>query len=158
MGRICPNTKPKVYTGIDLLFAEVLDNLRVPRISASSSDVPKWNKRSSTYFKFLFAFANANLHDDGVIIFTYAADLDVSRSIHNWTHIEEFYVAEYWFGINDLNLQSPTNASELVNPFRLHPFLFLPLFFYFCIPNSTRSHLCRLANSSSRCSCVMSPF
>ena len=122
-GRTCPNSKPKVHIGLDLLFADVPKNLRVPAISSSSSDVPQWNKRSSTYFEVLFAFANANLHDDGVLVFAHAADPDVSRSIHNWAHTEDFYVAEDWFGMNDLDLQSPTNPSELVISFLPHSFI-----------------------------------
>jgi hypothetical protein len=54
--------------------------------------------RSSSYFEVLFAFAKANLHDDGVLVFAYAAEPEVSREIHNWAHTEEFYVAEDWFG------------------------------------------------------------
>ena len=127
-------------------------NLRVPSISASSSDVPQWNKRSSTYFEVLFAFANANLHDDGVLVFAHAADLEVSRSTHNWAHTKEFYVVEDWFGMNDLDLQSPTNPFELVNPFRLHPFSFSFLFFHFYISNSTICISCKFASSSSRLS------
>lgn len=113
-GRTRSNTKPKLHTGIDLLFADVPENLRVPNISASLSDIPRWNKRSSSYFEVLFAFANANLHDDGVLVFAHAADPEVSSSIYNWAHTEEFYVAEDWFGMNDLDLQSPTNPSDLV--------------------------------------------
>lgn len=86
----------------------------MPGISASSLDVPQWNMRSSSYFEVLFAFAKANLHDDGVLVFAHAADPEVSREIHNWAHTEEFYVAEDWFGMNDLDLQSPTSRSELV--------------------------------------------
>jgi hypothetical protein len=112
VGRTRPTTKPKVHTGIDLLFRDVPENLRVPSISASSFDVPLWNKRSSTYFEVLFAFANANLHDDGVIVFAHATDLEVSTSIHNWAHTEEVYVAEDWFGMNDLDLQSSTNLCR----------------------------------------------
>ena len=126
-----PNTKPKVHTSIDLFFADVPENLHVPSISASSSDVPQWNKRSSTYFEVLFAFANVNLHDDGVFVFAHAVDLEVSRSFHNWAYTEEFYVAEDWFGMNDLDLQSPTNLSELVILFRIHPFSIDLFFFYF---------------------------
>ena len=120
-GRTRPNTKPKAHTGIDLLFADVPENLRVPGISSSSSDILQWNKRSSTYFEVLFVFATANLHDDGVIICAHAVDPDVSREIHNWAHTEDFYVAEDRFGKNDLDLQSPTNPRELVIQFRLHP-------------------------------------
>ena len=90
------------------------ENLREPIISAFSSDVPQWNKRSETYFEVLFAFASANLHDNGVLVFAHAADSEVSRTIYNWAHTEEFYVAKDWFGMNDLDLQSPTNPSELL--------------------------------------------
>ena len=133
---ICPNSKPKVHIGLDLLFANVPKNLRVPAISSSSSDVPQWNKRSSTYVEVLFAFANANLHDDGVLVFAHATHPDVSRSIHKWAHTEDFYVAEDWFGTNDLNLQSPTNPSELVISFLPHSFVnlsFFPCIFVFLI-------------------------
>ena len=157
-GRTRCNSKPKVYTGLDLLFADVPENLCVPGISSSLLDVPEWNKRSSTYFEVLFAFANANLHDNGVLIFSHAADLDVSRSIHNWAHTEDFYIAEDWFGMNDLDLQSPTNPSNLVSPFWPHHFVFFFFPFHICIANSTLLIFCRLASSSSRCSCVMNLF
>ena len=126
-----PNTKPKVHSGIDLLFADVPENLRVPTICASTSDVSQWNKRSEIYFEVLFAFASANLHDNGVLVLAHVVDTEVSRSIHNWTHTEDFYVAEDWFGMNDLDLQLPTNQSELVIPFWLYPFSFLPYFLSF---------------------------
>jgi hypothetical protein len=111
-----------VHTEIDLLFADVPENLRVPNISASPSNVPKWNTRSSTYFEVLFAFARSNLHDDSVLVFAYATDPEVSRSIHNWAHTKDFYIAEDWFRMNDLDLQSPTSPTELV----------IPLFPYIC--------------------------
>ena len=66
------------------------------------------------YFEVLFAFASANIHDNGVLIFAHAAHPEVSRSIHNWAHMEEFYIAKDWFRMNDLDLQSPINPSELV--------------------------------------------
>ena len=120
-----------MHTCIDLLFADVPENLRVPIISASSSDVPQWNNRSSTYFEVWFAFATANLHDNGVLVLAHAADSEVSRSIHNWAHREDFYVAEDWFSMNDLDLQSPTNPSEMVILFWLHMFSILSSFFQF---------------------------
>jgi hypothetical protein len=106
----------------------VPENLHVPGISASSSDVPKWNMRSSSYFEVLFAFAKANLHDDGVLVFSHTADPDVSREIHNWAHTDEFYVVEDWFGMNDLDLQSPTSPSDLVISLLPCLFFHLPLF------------------------------
>ena len=59
--RTRPNTKPKLHTGIDLLFADVPENLHVPNISASSSDIPQWNKRSSSHFDVLFALQIVSL-------------------------------------------------------------------------------------------------
>ena len=109
----------------------------MPNISASSKDIPQWNKRFFSYFEVLFAFANANLHDVGVLVVAHAVDLEVFRLIHNWAHTEEFYVAEDWFGMNDLDLQSPTNPSELIILFRFLPSSISPYFFDFCIPNST---------------------
>ena len=79
----------------------------------------------------MFAFANANLHDDNVLVFAHTVDPDVSRSIHNWAHTEEFYVAEDWFGMNDLDLQSPNTPSELVIPLYAHPILFVFFSFTF---------------------------
>jgi hypothetical protein len=131
---------------------------RVPSISASSSNVPHWDKHSSTYFEVLFAFANVNLHNDGVLVFAHAVDPEVSRSIHNWALTEEFYVAKDWFGISDLDLQSPTNPSKLIIPSRLHPFSFVFYFFHLYFLNSSIHNLCRLASSSSRCLCVMCLF
>jgi hypothetical protein len=93
-GRTRPNTRPKIHTGIDPLFADVPENLRVPSISASSSDGPNWNKQASNYFEVMFAFASANLHNDGVLVFAHAADPEVSSFLHNWAYTEEFYVAE----------------------------------------------------------------
>ena len=109
----------------------------MPSISASSSDVPQWNKRSSTYFEVLFAFASANLHDNGVLVLAHSADPEVSSSIHNWAHTEEFYVAEDWFGMNDLDLQSPTNPSELVIAFgfiHFHSYLILFIYVFLILP------------------------
>jgi hypothetical protein len=157
-GRTRPNTKPKVHTGIDLLFASVSENLRVPGISASSADVPQWNIRSAIYFEVLFPFANANLHDNGVLVFAHAADPEVSRSIHNWAHTKDFYVVEDYFSMSDLDLQSSFNPSELVLLFGLRPISFIAYFFHFCFPNSNVDNLCILASSSSRCLCVTGPF
>ena len=86
---------------------------------------------SSTYFEFLFAFTNANLHEDGVFVYTHAADRKTSRSIQNWAHTKEFYAAKGWFGMNDLDLQLPTNLYDLVNHLCPHPFLLLHFFLSF---------------------------
>jgi len=87
----------------------------VPRISTCINDVLTWNKWSTSYFEFFFAFANTNLYDDGILVFTHAVDLDVSRDIHNWAYTMNFYMAEDWFGMNDLDLQSPMVCTKVVS-------------------------------------------
>ena len=61
----------------------------------------------------------------------HAADPEVFRSIHNWVLTEELYVAEDWFGMNDLDFQLPTNPFVMVITFRLHMFSILSFFFQF---------------------------
>ena len=102
----------------------------MPTIFASTLDVPQWNKRSETYYEVLFTFAN--LHDNGILVLAHAYP-EVSRSIHNWAHTKDLYVAKNWFGMDDLDLQSPINLSELVIHFRLHSFSFLPYFLSFML-------------------------
>ena len=114
MGRSRRNTMEKVHSGIDLLFADVPENLQVPHISTSCEDIPPWNRCNASYFGALFAFVKKNLHDDSVIVFTHAADLKVHAEIYDWAHTESWYVAEEWFGMNDLDLQSPTNPTRVV--------------------------------------------
>ena len=82
--------------------------------------------RSAIYIEVLFAFANANLHDNGVIVFAHVVDLEVLRLIHNLAHTENFYVAKNWFGMSDLDLQFPSNPSELVLLLGMHLFSFIP--------------------------------
>ena len=130
----------------------------MPSILASPSDVPQWNKRTDTYFDILFAFASANLHDIGVLVFAHSADPEDSTSIHNWAHTKKFYVAEDWFGMNDLDLLLPTNLSELVIPYLLHPLHLVLCFFHLYSLDSTVHFLFRLASFSSRCLFVMNLF
>ena len=73
------------------------------------------------YFEVFFAFANTNLHNDGILVFAHTVDPDVLRLINNYAHTEEFYIAKHRFGMNDLDLQSSTTPSELVIPLWPHP-------------------------------------
>lgn len=82
-------------------------------------------------FEVLFAFVNANLYNDGVIVFTHCVDPDVSRVIYNWAHTKDFYIAKDWFGMNDFDLQFLMNPSELLNSCSPHPFFYTLIF---CMP------------------------
>jgi hypothetical protein len=124
-GRSRVNTSSSTHNGLDLIFADVPENLPVPNIS---TDVPAWNKLHDSYYECLFAFAKSNLYDHGVLILAHCASASVSRSIFDWAHTYDFYVAEDWFGMTDLDLQSPVVPSGVVSNF---PSLPLPFCFSF---------------------------
>lgn len=79
----------------------------MPMILTSLSGVSMQNIKYSSYFEILFANTNTNLYNDGVIVIAHVVDLGVSSSNHNWVHIEELYVAKYWFSMNDLYSSCP---------------------------------------------------
>jgi hypothetical protein len=47
-----------------------------------------------TYFEELFVFTNANLYDDGVLVFAYTVDPETSDEFTTGAHSKEFYVAK----------------------------------------------------------------
>ena len=130
-GRSRVNTSSTHHKGLDLLFADIPENLPVPNIS---TDVPDWNKLHDSYYECLFAFAKSNLYDHGVLVIVHCASASVSRLIFDWAHTYDFYVAEDWFGMADLDLQSPVDPSGVVRPYP-SPNLFF-LFFISGLPIS----------------------
>ena len=122
-GRSRVNTSSTHHKGLDLLFADIPENLPVPNIS---TDVPDWNKLHDSYYECLFAFAKSNLYDHGVLVIVHCASASVSRLIFDWAHTYDFYVAEDWFGMADLDLQSPVDPSGVVRPYPSpNPFFFV---------------------------------
>ena len=111
-GRSRVNISTTTHKGLDLLFADIPENLPVPNIS---TDVPTWNKVHESYFECLFAFAKSNLYDHDVLVLAHCTRAYVSRDIFDWAHTYDFYVAEDWFGMNDLDLQSHVDPTGVVN-------------------------------------------
>ena len=68
-----------------------------------------------SYYECLFAFAKSNLYDHGVLVLAHCASIGVSRIVVDWAHTYDFYVVEDWFGMNDLDLQSPVIPLEMVS-------------------------------------------
>jgi hypothetical protein len=83
--------------------------------SVSKSNRLAWNKLHESYYECLFAFAKSNLYDHGVLVLGHCASVSVSRIVFDWAHTYNFYVAEDWFGMNDLDLQFPVVPSRVVN-------------------------------------------
>ena len=149
------NTSTTIHKGLDLLFADIPENLPVPNIS---TDVPAWNKLHESYYECLFAFAKSNLYDHGVLVLVHCASASVSRTIFDWAHTYDFYVAEDWFGMNDLDLQSPVVPFGVVsNSLSLSTLMNCVLFYFFRVLRN-RFNVFRRENSASRFLFVLTPF
>jgi hypothetical protein len=154
-GRSRVNTSTTSHKGLDLLFADIPENLPVPNIS---TDVPAWNMLHDSYYECLFAFAKSNLYDHGVLVLAHCASNTVSRSILDWAHTYDFYVAEDWFGMNDLDLQSPFNPSGVVSKSPSLPLAYSFHFNFNSISFQFRIRCFRLGSSASRFFFVLTPF
>lgn len=93
-GRHRHNSKAKTHFGIDLLFADFPENLPVPVVSDSA--IPEWNLRSPYYLENLFTLADANLHDDGVLLLMHPDDPELSKDIHGWAFTFDYFLAKDW--------------------------------------------------------------
>ena len=107
-GQTRVNTFSTIHKGLNFLFEDIPENLPVPNIS---TDVRDWNKLHD-YYECFFAFAKYKLYDHGVVV--HCASANVSRMVFNWAHTYDFYVAEDWFGMTDLDLQSSVVQSGMV--------------------------------------------
>ena len=151
------NTSTTTHKGLDLLFADIPENLPVPNIS---TDVPAWNMLHDSYYECLFAFAKSNLYDHGVLVLAHCASASVSKSILDWAHTYDFYLAEDWFGMTDLDLQSPFHPSGVVSNFPSLPlsYCFSFQFQFTFISIHFRIQCSRLGSSASRFLFVLTPF
>ena len=79
-----------------------------------------------------FTFAISDLYDHGVLVLAHCASASVSRTCFDWAYTYDFYVAEDWFGMNDLDLQSPVVPSGVVsNSLSLPTLMYCVLFHFF---------------------------
>ena len=120
-GRSRVNTSSTIHKGLDLIFADVPENLPVPNIS---TNIPVWNKLHDSYYDCFFAFAKSNFYDHGLFVLPHCSSASVFKHIFDWGHTYDFYIAEDWFGMNDLDLQSPVVPSGVVSSFLSTPLLY----------------------------------
>lgn len=104
--------KPK-HPGIDLIIADAPENLTVPLIEPHI--VPVWNMRDDDYFDNVFAFADANLTDDGVILLMHPRDRAIERELDECTYSYQFKIVRDWWGYNPLRLTSALYSDRTVN-------------------------------------------
>lgn len=106
-----------IHSGIDLLICDLPENQAVPVISPR--EVPAWNQRSKRVVPFLFAFAECNLADNGVILLIHGKDYALEPELEREMKKYKFRLVREWVGGNRLKLSSgrptqPTVCTHLL--------------------------------------------
>lgn len=116
-----------VRPSIDLLIADIPENLPVPTVSNPSSLIPPWNVRkkallepedgetSEDFMQDLFDHADSYIHDDGALLLFYPDDQTLRREIAGYVERDGFKLFKEWWGINRLRLALPNNPTRTVS-------------------------------------------
>lgn len=88
----------------------------------SDSAIPEWNRCLPYYLENLFTFADANLHEDGVLLLMHPDDPELSKDIYGWAFTFDYFLAKDWLGLNELHLTWPTDPEELTRKFYIKVF------------------------------------
>jgi len=107
----CENEK---HFGIDLIIADIPENLPVPSISNPSSVVPPWNSRDPEYVVSIFGFTSHYLQNDGALLLIHNNDRKLTSDIFDQAETYDFVMHKDWWGINDLELAFPTDPDSKV--------------------------------------------
>ena len=145
--------KPK-HPGIDLLIADIPDNLPVPIISPKS--VPLWNKRESDYFDHLFAFADTHFTDDALLLVILPKDDDLEKKLARKSKDYGFNLRRTWWGKNPIPMASPIPTVKEVLSF-LDLFEIMTLTIEFVL-KLLLDLLCRPTASTSRSTPARGPI
>lgn len=103
--------KPK-HPGIDLIFADVPENL--PVLGVSPNAVPVWNKRPQYYFESVFVFASYHLTDLGTILIMHPKDVKIDRILHDRASTYNFRIVREWWAYNPLPMVKPGATAREV--------------------------------------------
>ena len=102
------------HIGLDLIIADIPENLLVPGISAPFTSVPPWNMRPEGYVESIFEFGDAYLHDDAAILLFHCDDRALYSEVEEAAKQYNFRLCKDWWGINDIALASPKFPSSTV--------------------------------------------
>ena len=102
------------HSGLDLIIANIPENLPVPGISAPFTSVPPWNMRPEGYVESIFEFGDVYLHDDAAILLFHCDDRALYSEVEEAAEQYNFRLCKDWWGINDIALASPKFPSSTV--------------------------------------------
>ena len=100
------------HTRLDLIIADIPENLPVPGISTL---IPDWNKRAENYVETLFEMADMYFHDDGALVLIHSNDRSLLKEIDELADQYDMKLVRDWWGINELSLASARDPSTTVN-------------------------------------------
>lgn len=102
------------HSGLDLMIADIPENLPVPGISVPSSAIPSWNFRPEKYVDTIFEFADSYIHDNAALLLLHANDRDLQLEIEECAMTYDFKLLFDWWALNELPLALPRDPSTTV--------------------------------------------
>lgn len=103
-----------IRPAIDLLIADVPENLSVPGISVPPFSIPSWNMRQESYFHDIFEVADDNVHDDGAFLLFFPDNNDLRMEIAGFCQTYHFKVYKDWWGFNGIPSTSSADHTRTV--------------------------------------------
>lgn len=117
------------------MILDIPDNLPIPQLSSTNTDVPEWNKLRPKVLDNVFDFASSHLQDAGAILLFFSDDLELKATLKGFNNTYGFTVFREWMGINRLCMISARDKSTSVRvqhlDFNVSVELFLD-WFQFC--------------------------
>lgn len=105
-------------TYLDLLIADIPDNLPVPGILNPPNSIPEWNKTDvDDFVEILFAYVVRYMSDDGAILLFLPKSPSIRKDVLGWATAYGYIQYKDWWGINELRLTSFKDPSRTVMSF-----------------------------------------
>jgi hypothetical protein len=106
--------------GVDLMIADVPEDLPVPFVSSPRTAVPEWNsyhvvEGGTPFLSIVFAMGSMLVHDNGALLLFHKDDLKVRADIRGSANSYHWKILKEWTGINRLPLTSARDASKTVS-------------------------------------------
>jgi hypothetical protein len=100
---------------VDLIIADVPEDLPVPTISNPSTSIPVWNELPTNFLESLFDFASEHLQDNSALILIHAAEIPLLKSeIRSYFQDYNFTTFKDWWGMNRLRLANGKDSTKTV--------------------------------------------
>lgn len=69
---------------VQLVFANVPENLPIPMVSTNSSNIPPWNRRVDNYIVAIFDFVKKFLASNGVMLMCHSTNFKLFKEVRSY--------------------------------------------------------------------------